>query len=89
MDPALFPEPEKFYPERFKTSAESMLSFGLGPRACPARALVYLEAKLLLFHVLARFELCPGGSLVADKLPKVDLEGALAEGQMITVKPRN
>ena len=40
MDPELYPEPEKFIPERFsndhshKADLNTYLAFGIGPRMC-------------------------------------------------------
>jgi len=62
-DPEYFPNPEKFDPYRFSDDnkdsivAGSYLPFGLGPRACIGSRFALMEAKLLLFNVLANFEI--------------------------------
>jgi len=62
-DPEYFPNPEKFDPFRFSDDnkdsivAGSYLPFGLGPRACIGSRFALMEAKLLLFNVLANFEI--------------------------------
>jgi len=62
-DPEYFPNPEKFDPYRFSDDkkdsivAGSYLPFGLGPRACIGSRFALMEAKLLLFNVIANFEI--------------------------------
>lgn len=62
-DPEYWPNPEKFDPHRFSDeNKDSIVSgtyvpFGLGPRACIGSRFVLMEAKLLLFNVLANFEI--------------------------------
>jgi cytochrome P450 len=47
--------------EQFDPSAGPQLAFGLGPRGCYGRRLVYLEMRILFTLLLWRFELitCP------------------------------
>ncbi|XP_078695168.1 cytochrome P450 3A8-like [Branchiostoma floridae x Branchiostoma belcheri] len=60
-DPELWPEPDKFRPERF--SKEEMaardpfafLSFGAGPRGCVGMRLAMLEIKLALAKAMRKF----------------------------------
>eukprot|EP00058_Branchiostoma_floridae_P007460 XP_002592948.1 hypothetical protein BRAFLDRAFT_65534 [Branchiostoma floridae] len=60
-DPEIWPEPEKFRPERFsKEQQESrdpyaFLPFGSGPRACVGMRLAMLEIKHALAKVLEKF----------------------------------
>lgn len=61
-DPKYFPNPEKFDPYRFseenKTNIEaaSFVPFGFGPRSCIGSRYAILDAKLLLFYVLTKFQ---------------------------------
>ncbi|XP_075534960.1 cytochrome P450 3A24-like [Dermacentor variabilis] len=63
QDPELWPEPDKFDPERFNPENKpnihpiSFQPFGKGPRACLGRNFALLEMKLILCKVLARFKL--------------------------------
>ncbi|XP_037032229.1 cytochrome P450 9e2-like [Bradysia coprophila] len=64
-DSKYFPNPEKFDPYRFSDENRnsivtgSYLPFGLGPRACIGSRFALMEAKLLLFNVLANFKIVP------------------------------
>lgn len=69
-DPEIFPEPEKFIPERFsdenkKTRDNSaFLPFGIGPRNCIGMRFAMVEMKLLLASILIKYRLVP-----CDKTP--------------------
>jgi cytochrome P450 len=62
-NPALFPEPLKFDPDRFSPAREasiikySYLPFGAGPRVCIGNSFAMMEARLILITVLQRFRL--------------------------------
>ncbi|CAG9824138.1 unnamed protein product [Phaedon cochleariae] len=64
-DPELYPEPERFDPERFNDENKanikpcSYLPFGLGPRNCIGSRFALLEVKILFFNVLANFDIVP------------------------------
>jgi cytochrome P450 len=63
--PELWPEPERFDPDRFTPEAEaarprlSWLPFGAGPRVCIGAQFASLEAQLILAQIAQRFELEP------------------------------
>ncbi|KAJ8668377.1 hypothetical protein QAD02_010040 [Eretmocerus hayati] len=64
-DPKHFPQPDKFDPERFIDPSEhakklSKLSWGWGPRMCPAVRLITPAIKVMFFHLLHKcsFEPC-------------------------------
>ncbi|MER7578667.1 cytochrome P450 [Kitasatospora sp. NPDC097691] len=65
LNPAYWPEPERFRPERF-TPEESAgrprlawIPFGVGPRGCEGARLATVEALLLLAVLLKRFRFRP------------------------------
>ncbi|MEG3976722.1 cytochrome P450 [Microcoleus sp. herbarium8] len=64
----LYPEPDKFKPERFlerKFSAYEFLPFGGGTRSCIGAALALFEMKLILATILSRYQL-----ELADRKPE-------------------
>ncbi|KAJ7329088.1 hypothetical protein JRQ81_015262 [Phrynocephalus forsythii] len=66
-NPSIWPEPEKFLPERFTAQAKqqrhpfSYLPFGAGPRSCIAARLALMEIKITFLRILQKFkfQMCP------------------------------
>ena len=62
-DPKLYPNPDRFDPDRFTPENEAKLPrmaylpFGGGPRVCIGNSFAMLEAQLILLTVLQRFTL--------------------------------
>ncbi|KAJ5677809.1 Cytochrome P450 [Penicillium maclennaniae] len=63
MDPTLFPEPEKFDPERWIRAAENgeylsrfIVAFTKGSRLCLGMNLAYAEIYMSLAHIIRRFD---------------------------------
>ncbi len=79
----IWPEPEKFMPERFHPDAVaqrprySYFPFGGGPRVCLGNRFAMMEAKIMMAMVIQRYRLSvmPGQEIVAEP--------------MITLRPRN
>ena len=64
-DPAIYPEPHAFRPERFLAeppSTYTWIPFGGGRRRCLGASFAQLEMKLVLRAVLERCELAPAGN---------------------------
>ena len=66
-DPQLFPEPDRFWPERFEpesagapVDSSAMLAFGLGPRNCIGSRFALMETKAVFFFLLTHFLLEAG-----------------------------
>ncbi|CAM4457201.1 thromboxane-A synthase isoform X1 [Caretta caretta] len=61
-NPELWPEPEKFVPERFTAEAKlqqhpfTYLPFGAGPRSCIGMRMALLEIKMTLLRILQKFK---------------------------------
>jgi len=61
-DNDIYPEPDKFIPERFdddnsKNSSQNInyFPFGLGPRNCIGSRFALMECKAILYHMLSNF----------------------------------
>ncbi|XP_074653665.1 cytochrome P450 3A24-like [Tubulanus polymorphus] len=65
MDPEIWPDPDKFDPERFTAENSrdrhpcSYIPFGIGPRHCIAQRLSLFEAKVALVSILQDFKFIP------------------------------
>jgi cytochrome P450 family 135 len=72
-DPATYPEPHVFRPERFLEAAPdgyALLSFGGGAHRCIGASLAQLEIKVVLREMLARLELAPVSDAIARAVPR-------------------
>ncbi|KAK4873925.1 hypothetical protein RN001_013285 [Aquatica leii] len=62
-NPKLFPNPERFDPERFNDenklniNSYTFIPFGSGPRTCIANRFALMETKLLFFQILTKFDI--------------------------------
>jgi cytochrome P450 len=89
-DPAAFPDPEAFRPERFEPEAEARLPrgaylpFGAGPRACIGRAFAMSEAvaALACLYQTHTFE------YAGRKPPRLAGRITLAPGGGLPMRPR-
>jgi cytochrome P450 len=67
-DPAVYPDPERFQPERFLTAPPapySWLPFGGGAHRCIGAALAELEIKIALATILSRVAIAPADAELA------------------------
>lgn len=66
MDPDIYPEPDKFIPERFTEEnikarhQYTYLPFGEGPRICIGMRFGLIQAKIALTNILSKFKVSPG-----------------------------
>ncbi|KAG8182236.1 hypothetical protein JTE90_024169 [Oedothorax gibbosus] len=66
MDPEVFPQPEKFDPNRFLDSSGKRIKvdgpypFGLGKRSCIAESLAQMEVFIIVSSVVQSFTMQPG-----------------------------
>ncbi|KOB68945.1 Microsomal cytochrome P450 [Operophtera brumata] len=64
-DPAYFPDPERFDPERFSEQNKHIIKpftympFGSGPRNCIGSRFALCEVKVMLYQLLQRLEVSP------------------------------
>lgn len=65
LNPAQWPDPEWFDPDRFTPAASegrskfAFIPFGFGPRSCEGSALAMVEIKLMLAVLVKRFDFTP------------------------------
>ncbi len=90
-NPAWFPEPEKFDPDRFTPELEASrpawawMPFGSGQRACIGRHFSFYESQLLLGLILQRFDLIDSFDYQLDV---EDFFSIKPKNLSITVRPR-
>nr|WCC58066.1 cytochrome P450 [Pharsalia antennata] len=94
-DPDLWPEPEKFDPDRFsdenkgKIVPGSYMPFGSGPRNCIGSRFALLEAKVLLVSLMSRFDIVPvKRTTIPIKLAKT-MNLSVKDGFWLGFKKRN
>jgi cytochrome P450 family 135 len=72
-DPAIYPRPHEFRPERFledPPDGYSFLPFGGGAHRCLGASLALLEIKIVLREILARLELAPISPALPRAVPR-------------------
>ncbi|KAJ8675066.1 hypothetical protein QAD02_010852 [Eretmocerus hayati] len=94
-DPQYFENPEKFDPDRYldkKAASSDVMSmgFGLGPRMCIGNRFAILETKVLLLHLLSKYDLvvCEK-TCIPLQYDKKNFAPTPKGGCWLQLKPRN
>ena len=94
-DPNLFPDPERFLPERWAGDAQRRLPrfayfpFGGGPRICIGNRFAMMEATLILTVLVKRFSFATLPDTRLDLLPTVTLRPRSPVRLQITARAGN
>lgn len=78
-DPAYFPDPEKFDPERWLSPSpvtnemkEMFMPFSKGPRACLGKSLAMMELKLATATLMKNFDVSAAAHMTDDDMVMKD-----------------
>lgn len=93
-DPDLFPEPDKFLPERwlddrsgnFKDMQLALTPFSLGPRSCIGQNLAKAELLLCIAEVFSRLSLHLGRGMTADDMKMEDRFNIAPKGRKLVLE---
>lgn len=95
-DPSIYPEPEKFDPERFNEVNRSNINpacyvpFGIGPRNCIGSRFGLMNVKLNLFHLLNEYRLEVNSNTQIPMVMKTAVFGMYPErGLQINLVPHS
>ncbi|XP_046959649.1 uncharacterized protein LOC124529784 [Vanessa cardui] len=95
-DANIFPNPEKFDPERFSyenrhnINTLAYMPFGVGPRNCIGSRFALCEMKALLYQILLHIEISPSArTCIPAKLSCESFNLALVGGHWLKFKLRN
>ncbi len=85
MSRAVWPDPERFDPDRFTPEGEASrhksawLPFGVGPRVCIGNSFALLEGPIVLATLMrgARFEIDPMRAIQADAIATLRPKGGV------------
>jgi cytochrome P450 len=89
-DPAIYPEPYAFRPERFlgrTPGTYTWIPFGGGRRRCLGASFAMQEMKIVLAAVLSRFELAPAGG-ASERTGRRSITYSPAAGATVVLAPR-
>ncbi|KAK6364743.1 hypothetical protein LTS17_011848 [Exophiala oligosperma] len=92
-DPKVFPDPERFYPERWLNATPEMnklyIPFGAdGPRKCIGMWLAYMELRVILAALFHRFDLAFAHPISDESMDLHELWLANPKGQSLDVIAR-
>jgi hypothetical protein len=87
-DPAVFPEPDKFDPERWLSPVAPAYpnpAFGFGARRCPGRFFAHASMWLMTVGILAAFDITP----TEDGPPEEKYMSGFVSYEASSTVPRN
>ncbi|XP_058449566.1 probable cytochrome P450 4d14 [Malaya genurostris] len=93
-NPKVYPDPERFDPERFAKNAENQrgpydyIPFSVGSRNCIGQRYALMELKVTIIKLLANYRVLPGETIANIRF-KTDLVLRPAEGIPIKIVSRN
>jgi cytochrome P450 len=94
MDPKLFPNPEKFDPERFSAENKgniltgSFIPFGLGPRMCLGKNFIRMEGRCFLANMVRSFRILPSDKTIKNLEWEVESQGKVKGGLFVKLERR-
>ena len=96
-DPATFPQPWEYRPERWIVDEQAGVTpqsvaaarrafcpFGIGPMNCIGKNMAYLAAKLALAHLLYQYDIRQAGELVGGGAPDLEVGRRRADEYQMT-----
>jgi len=93
-DPTIWPNPEKYDPERFSSEAKQSrdpylyLPFGSGPRNCIGMRFAQMELKLVLARILKKYKLEVAADTVIPPRVKTNITLVIDGGVNLKLKSR-
>ncbi|PWY74557.1 cytochrome P450 [Aspergillus sclerotioniger CBS 115572] len=89
QDSSVFPEPQRFLPERWDNADDAMLTaffaFGKGTRACIAQSLAMYEVTMAIFKV-AESDVLRGATAVEDRIEIKEWFNSKVKGEEILIQ---
>lgn len=94
MDPEIYPNPDKFDPERFTKEniaarhPMAYLPFGLGPRMCVGMRFGMMQTRIGIATMLRNFKVSPsGGTMIPMEFDPKATFLSPAKGMLLNVEP--
>jgi cytochrome P450 len=94
MDPKLFPNPDKFDPERFSAENKgdlvtgSFIPFGQGPRLCLGKNFIKMEGRCFLAQLIRSFRILPSNKTIKNLEWEVEGSGKIKGGLFVKLERR-
>lgn len=94
-DPAIFPEPDSFKPQRWidaekagdiELMREQIIVFGKGARACLGRRVAIMEIKLATVEIVRNYNVAIGSPTTDDDMEMTDHAVLIPKGQKCVLR---